>query len=72
MKLNDVPETDSLYADLSEQPSVETREIAEGVQLDSDANGNLAGIDIDNAGSKVRLRELTLGKLRSKVRTVSA
>ena len=29
MKLNYYPETDSLYINLSEQPSVETREISE-------------------------------------------
>ena len=40
MKLNYYPETDSLYIDLSERPSVETREISEGVQLDYDADGN--------------------------------
>lgn len=53
MKLNYDPEADSLYIDLSEQPSVETREISEGVQLDYDASGNLVGIDIDNASIKV-------------------
>ena len=46
MKLNYHPETDSLYIDLSEKTSVETREISAGVLLDYDANGNLVGIDI--------------------------
>jgi uncharacterized protein YuzE len=46
MKLNYYPETDSLYIDLSEQPSVESREIAEGVVLDYDAKGSIVGIDI--------------------------
>jgi uncharacterized protein YuzE len=46
MKLNYHPETDSLYIDLSEQTSAETREISEGVLLDYDAHGNLVGIDI--------------------------
>jgi uncharacterized protein YuzE len=72
MKLDYYPETDSLYIDLSEQPSVETREISEGVQLDYDAKGNLVGIDIDNASAKVQLKELTLSKLPSKVRTIAA
>ena len=72
MKLNYYPDTDSLYIDLSEQPSVETREISEGVQLDYDANGNLVGIDIDNASAKVQLKELILNKLPGKVRTVAA
>lgn len=55
MKLKYYPDTDLLYIDLSKQPSVETREISEGVVLDYDANGNLAGIDIDNASKKVQL-----------------
>jgi uncharacterized protein YuzE len=72
MKLNYHPETDSLYIDLSERPSVESREISEGVVLDYDAKGNLVGIDIDNASSKVELKELLLSKLPAKVQTVPA
>ena len=72
MKVNYYPETDSLYIDLSGQPSVESREISEGVVLDYDAQGNLAGIDIDNASTKVDLKKLTLSKLPGKVETVAA
>ena len=72
MKLNYHPETDSLYIDLSERPSVERREISEGVVLDYDANGNLVGIDIDNASTKVQLKELILSKLPGKVHTIAA
>ena len=63
MKLNYYPETDSLYIDLSEKSSVESREISEGVVLDYDAQGNLVGIDIDNVSRKVHLKELSLKKL---------
>ena len=72
MKLNYHPDTDSLYIDLSEKESVESREISEGVVLDYDANGDLVGIDIDNASTKVQLRDLILSKLPSKVHTVAA
>ena len=72
MKLNYHPETDSLYIDLSEKTSVETREISEGVLLDYDADGHLVGIDIDNASNKVQLKDLILSKLPSKVETVTA
>ena len=72
MKLNYHPDADSLYIDLSEKPSVETREISAGVLLDYDANGNLVGIDIDNASSKVQLKDLLLIRLPSKVKTVAA
>ena len=56
MKLNYYPETDSLYIDLSEKTSVESKEISAGIVLDYDANGNLVGIDIDNASRKVQLK----------------
>lgn len=72
MKLNYYAETDSLYIDLSEQPSVESREISEGIVLDYDAKGQLVGIDIDNAGKKVELQQLVLSRLPSEVKTVAA
>ena len=58
MKLNYYPETDSLYIDLSSKPSAKSQEVSEGVMLDYDAEGNLVGIDIDNASRKLDLREL--------------
>ncbi|MGQ9648174.1 MAG: DUF2283 domain-containing protein [Thermodesulfobacteriota bacterium] len=72
MKLNYYPETDSLYIDLSEKTSVESKEISEGVVLDYDVEGNLVGIDIDNASKKVQLKELILSRLPSDVQTVAA
>jgi uncharacterized protein YuzE len=69
MKLNYYSDTDSLYIDLSEQPSVESREISEGIVLDYDAAGNLVGIDIDNASRKVDLKKLTLNKLPAVIQT---
>jgi len=63
MKLNDHRDTDSLYIDLSEQTSVESREISEGVVLDYDAEGNLVGIDIDNASTKVAMRRLVVNRM---------
>ena len=71
MKLNYYPETDSLYIDLSEQVSVESREISEGVVLDYDAQGNLAGIDIDNASTKVEIHKLIVSKLPASVETIA-
>jgi uncharacterized protein YuzE len=69
MKLNYYADTDSLYIDLSERPSVESREITEGVVLDYDAGGYLVGIDIDNASRKVDLKKLTLNKLPAIIQT---
>ena len=72
MKLNYYSDTDSLYIDLSEQPSVESREISEGIVLDYDATGNLVGIDIDNASRKVDLKKLTLNNLPTVIQNNSA
>jgi uncharacterized protein YuzE len=72
MKLNYFPDTDSLYIELAEQASVESREVSEGVVIDYDARGNLVGIDIDNASKKVDMRILKLTNLPGKVETVAA
>jgi uncharacterized protein YuzE len=72
MKLNYYPETDSLYIDLSEKVSTESKEVSEGVVLDYDEIGNLVGIDIDNASKKIELKELTLSQLPSTIHTVAA
>ena len=44
MKLNYYPETDSLYIDMSDKPSVESKVISDGVVLDYDKDGNLCGL----------------------------
>lgn len=66
MKLSYYADTDSLYIDLSESPSVESREISEGVVLDYDASGDLVGIDIDHASKKTRLDQFSLFHLPHK------
>jgi len=71
MKVNYYPDTDSLYIDLSEKPSAESREISEGVILDYDSEGNLVGIDIDNASKKVNLKEITLSRVQAEIRAVA-
>jgi uncharacterized protein YuzE len=72
MKLNYFPDPDSLYIELAEHTSVESREVSEGVVLDYGAGGNLVGIDIDNASTKVDMRILRLTNLPAKVETVAA
>jgi uncharacterized protein YuzE len=72
MKLNYFPETDSLYIDLAERPSVASREISEGVVLDYDAAAHVVGIDIDNASTKVELDQLILSRLPSRIETIVA
>ena len=72
MKLKYYRETDSLYIDLSSKPSADSREISEGFVLDYDADGNLVGIDIDNASRKIDLREVVLSKLPAELEAVIA
>ena len=72
MKLNYHPETDSLYIDLSEATSVETREVSEGVSLDYDVAGNLVGIDIDNASRKIQMERFIVSNLPAAVETLAS
>jgi uncharacterized protein YuzE len=72
MKLNYYRDTDSLYIDLSAKPSTESREISEGIVLDYDAEGNLVGIDIDNASRKIDLKEVILSKIPAEVEALTA
>ena len=55
MKLHYYPETDSLYIELKTTPGADTREIVEGLVVDLDANGDVVGLDIDNASRKLDL-----------------
>jgi len=71
MRINYYKETDSLYIDLSSKTSADSKEVSEGVVLDYDKEGNLVGIDIDNASKKLNMNELILDKLPSKVQTIT-
>ncbi len=58
MKLHYYADTDSLYIDLSEKTSVESREVSPGVVLDFDDAGHLCGIDVDHASKNLDLSRL--------------
>jgi uncharacterized protein YuzE len=58
MKLHYYPETDSLYIELRDAPSAETREVAGGLNADFDAAGNVVGLDVDGASAKLDLATL--------------
>jgi uncharacterized protein YuzE len=58
MKLHYYPETDSLYIELKDTPGAETREITSGLVADLDANGDVVGLDIDNASRKLDLSKV--------------
>jgi uncharacterized protein YuzE len=60
MKIAYYRDTDSLYIDLADRVSVETKEISEGVNLDYDERGAVVGIDIDLASQKLDLQTVIL------------
>lgn len=58
MKLDYFPETDTLYIELNEQPSVQSNELTDGIVVDYDAAGRVAGIEIEDASGRVQLDQL--------------
>lgn len=68
MKLNYYPETDSLYIDLIDAPSVESEEVRPGIVLDFDAQGQLIGIDVQNASTHTDLTQLDIANLPASIR----
>lgn len=58
MKLHYYPETDSLYIELRDEPGAETREIADGLNVDLNADGVVVGFDIDHASKHLDLTTL--------------
>ena len=58
MKLHYDRETDSLYIELNGKPGADAREIADGMVVDLDADGNPVGIDIEYASRKLDLGTL--------------
>ena len=71
MRISYYEDTDSLYIDLSSKPSVDSREVSDGIVLDYDKDGNLTGIDIDHANVKFNITELILSKLPAEVTQVA-
>jgi uncharacterized protein YuzE len=58
MKISYYPETDSIYIELQPGPGAETREVASGLNVDLDAEGNVVGFDIDGASARYDLSVL--------------
>jgi len=72
MKLEYFADTDTLYIDLSRKPSTDSQEIADGVIVDYDENGQIVGLGIDQASKILNLNELELSKLPLKNQKISA
>ena len=58
MKLHYYAETDTLYIALSDQPSVDSSEIAGDVVLDYGEDGRVIGIEIEHASKTIDLTKL--------------
>ena len=63
MRFQYYAETDSLYIDLGERASADSREVAPGIVLDFDEAERLVGIDIDHASKVVNWSRLELDSL---------
>jgi uncharacterized protein YuzE len=53
VKLHYYPETDSLYIELKPVPGAETRQIADGLNVDLNETGEVVGFDIDHASRQL-------------------
>lgn len=58
MKLYYYPETDSLYIELTSAQGAEVREVADGLNVDLDADGKVVGFDVDHASERYDLSTL--------------
>ncbi|HEY5226511.1 MAG TPA: DUF2283 domain-containing protein [Methylovirgula sp.] len=58
MKLHYYPETDSLYIELKSEVGTETREVADGLNVDFDSKGEVVGFDIEHASHRLDLSTL--------------
>jgi uncharacterized protein YuzE len=66
VKINYYSETDSLYIELSTKAGVDSKEVAKGLVLDLDSEGNVVGLDIDNASKVIDLSSLETVSLPTK------
>jgi uncharacterized protein YuzE len=58
MKLHYYPETDSLYIELLPGPGAEVREVADGLNVDLNADGEVVGFDLEHASRRFDLSTL--------------
>ena len=56
-------ETHMLVIVFRDKPSVESEEIAQGVVLDFDEEGNIVGMEIEDASKRVDLNKLEIAQL---------
>ena len=67
MNFNYDKETDSLYIELSLQPSFDSEEVSEGVVVDYDKTGHIVGLDIEHASKNFNLSSLNIKGFTPKI-----
>ena len=63
MRISYDPKTDSLYIHLTERPSIESDEVANGIVLDFAGDGALVGIDVQHASRQVDISRLLIDNM---------
>jgi uncharacterized protein YuzE len=58
MRLHYYPETDSLYIELKPTAGTSTREVADGLVVDLDEQGQVVGFDIEFASKRFDLSKI--------------
>ena len=63
VKLHYYADTDSLCVEITSSAATETREVASGLNVDLDANGDVVGFDLDHASERLVLSTLETKRL---------
>jgi len=58
VKVRHDPETDMLYIEFEERPSLESFELLDGIVVDLDADEHVVGIEIDRASRRIDIDKL--------------
>lgn len=57
MNVTHDPETDMLYIEFEDRPSLESFELYDGIVIDLDADEHVVGIEIEGASQKLDVEE---------------
>ena len=58
VKVSHDPETDMMYIEFEDRPSLESFELFDGVVVDLDADEHVVGIEIEDASRKLDIEQL--------------
>ncbi len=58
MKVSHDPETDMLYIEFEDRPSLESFELCDGIVVDLDADEHVVGIEVEWASQKLDIERL--------------